>query len=144
MEIGLKWWHGDGSCVSGAPERQLGYVDVISQWKQFLYQSCSVSAFSWFQWPNCEIWWFVCACARVERTMSKFYNPKQSVRWPTHSISVSRLLLSEKSKAILVTKYNTKIWVSDIIPVLETGVSAQYESDGMATVKLYSSTRPTA
>jgi len=109
-----------------------------------MYQIRDVSAFSWFWWANYMTWWFVYACARVERTMRMFYNPNQIERWPVSLISVSRLLLRENVKAQLLMEYMNKIQLSDIIWLLKRAVVTQYESVFMTAVKLHLSTLPTA
>jgi len=72
IEIRRRRRHSDGSWVSGVIEMQIVIFDIISLWKHFVYQFCYVSVVPWFQWPNDETWQFLCACARVKRTMRMF------------------------------------------------------------------------
>jgi len=80
----------------------------------------------------------------VECTMGMFWNPNDLLRRQISSIPVYLLLLSEKAKAIFVTKYTNKIQVSDVTRVIAGAVRAQYESVCMTTVMLNLSTHPTA
>jgi len=76
--------------------------------------------------------------------MRKLQNPTQASTRSTRSISVSWLLLSVKATAKLVTNYTNKIQVSDVLQVIRSAVSAQYQSVWKMMVMLHSSMQPTA
>jgi hypothetical protein len=76
--------------------------------------------------------------------MWMFLNPNQVKKLLTRLICVSKWLLSDKVTPLLVTKYTNKIYVSDVICIIETAVSAQYESVWTTPVMPHSSMYPTA
>jgi len=45
--------------------RKLAFLMMNQFEMHYLNLFCSVSAFTWFQWPNRETWKFLSACARV-------------------------------------------------------------------------------
>jgi hypothetical protein len=76
--------------------------------------------------------------------MQRYYTSNQAVREQMNIISIHQLLLSEKAKDELVTKFTNNIKVSDVIPVKEVAGIVQYKSDGMTIVMHLAFFSPTA
>jgi len=103
--------HEDMVTAPASPEQWIGKLAFVTMYqfeKQHLYLFCYMSTFTSFQWPNCETWWFVNACARVGKAMPMFLTANL-INWrPMSVISFwpLRLNLTIKSK-IQTTLTNT-------------------------------------
>jgi len=96
------------------PEGWIGKLVSLNMYlcqKQYLYLFRNVSAFTRYQWPNCESWKFVCTCARVRWATAIFQTPNR-IDWRPMNLILSWLLLSsQKSKCKLeTTQQNLSQW----------------------------------
>ena len=102
-----------------------------------------VSAFFWFQWPHCETWQFVCACARAIQAIQKFWTTNRVDWWLINVILSCLFQICENAQCKLEKKFTNKIYVSDGIDVIKRAVNARCETVLMTTIMLQSSIHPT-
>ena len=130
-----------------SPKESIGKLPFLTTHllaMQFMYLFCYMSASPWFQWPKCETWKCVFACARFISTTRQFLMPNLVDKWPTSLLSTCPLLSHENAKPKFKPRFTNIIEVSDVIPVTEGAGSVEYEPVQLATVILHSSMGPTA
>jgi len=108
-----------------------------------LYLLCYGSAFSGFQWTNCEMRLFVSVCARVVRAIQMFSTSNQGDWWTMNCIWCCLLRLHDKTKPKFEKKFTNKVQVSDGIRLIKGAFKAPVKPWWMTAISLHQSMQQT-
>jgi hypothetical protein len=130
--------------IAAARDGQIALFDFISLWNTTHVPILLPVNLSTYQWPNCGVWWFLCARKQLVWVFSTCETLNHVDRRPMNFMSSCVFVLSQKARTTLKATFTNINQVHDVIQVIERGVEAEWDAGWMMTIMLHSSMHPTA